>query len=64
MDAWRYEISLLMLKKYFSHSRYFSILEEKFHISTLPCDILYKKYNYYHYCFLLLLLSSSLLLLS
>ena len=46
MAAWRYEISLLVLKKYFTHSlrslvKYFSTLEEKFHISTRPCNILY-----------------------
>ena len=46
MAAWRYKISPLVLKKYFIcllHSlvKYFSTLEEKFHISALPCDILY-----------------------
>ena len=46
MAAWRYEISLLVLKKYFTHSRcllvkYFSTLEEKFRISVQPCHILY-----------------------
>ena len=45
MAAWRYEISLLMLKKYFGyllHSlvKYFSTLKEKFHISTRRCNIL------------------------
>ena len=35
MVAWRYEISLLVLKKYFS------TLEEKFRISARPCNILY-----------------------
>ena len=45
MAAWRYEISLLALKKYFTHSlhslvKYFSKLEEKFHISVRPCNIL------------------------
>ena len=35
MAAWRYEISLLVLKKYFS------TLEEKFCVSTRPCNILY-----------------------
>ena len=39
MVAWRYEISLLVLKKYFTRSqhslvKYFSTLEEKFRIST------------------------------
>ena len=34
MAAWRYEISLLVLKKYFS------TLEEKFCMSTRPCNIL------------------------
>ena len=46
MVAWRYEISLLVLKKIF-HSfaaltrKYFSTLEEKFRIAARPCDILY-----------------------
>ena len=34
MAAWRYEISLLVLKKY-------STLEEKFRISVLPCNVLF-----------------------
>ena len=34
MAAWRYEISLLVLK-------YFSTLEEKFRISARSCNILY-----------------------
>ena len=47
MTAWRYEISLLVLKKiYFTCSlralvKYFSILEEKFRIPARPCNILY-----------------------
>ena len=46
MAAWRHEISLLVLKKYFTcllHSlvKYFSTLEEKVRISAQPCDILY-----------------------
>ena len=46
MVAWRYEISLLVLKKYFTCSlrslvTYFSTLEEKFRIPALPCNILY-----------------------
>ena len=46
MAAWRYEISLLVLKKYFTRSlrslvKYFSTLEEKFRISKRPCNILY-----------------------
>ena len=46
MAAWRYEISLLMLKKYFIRSlrslvKYFSTLKEKFGISAQPCNILY-----------------------
>ena len=46
MAAWRYEISLLVLEKYFtcllrSLMKYFSTLEEKFRISTRPCNILY-----------------------
>ena len=35
MAAWRYEISLLVLKKYFSTR------EEKFCIPAQPCNILY-----------------------
>ena len=43
MAAWRYEISLLVLKKYFTRSlrslvKYFSTLEEKFCISVPPCN--------------------------
>ena len=50
MVAWRYEISLLMLKKYFTRSlrslvKYFSTLEEKFRISARPCNILYISYH-------------------
>ena len=46
MTAWRYKISLLVLKKYFTRSlrslvKYFSTLEEKFRISVQPCNILY-----------------------
>ena len=46
MAAWRYENSLLVLKKYFTLSllslvQYFSTLEEKFRISAQPCNILY-----------------------
>ena len=46
MAAWRYEISLPVLKKYFTRSlhslvKYFSTLEEKFRISAQPCNILY-----------------------
>ena len=46
MAAWRYEISLLVMKKYFTSERservkYFSTLEEKFRISARPCNILY-----------------------
>ena len=46
MAGWRYEISLLVLKKYFtrwlrSPVKYFSTLEEKFRISKRPCNILY-----------------------
>ena len=48
MAAWRYKISLLVLKKYFMSERservkYFSTLEEKFRISARPFDILYIK---------------------
>ena len=47
MAAWRYEISLLVLKTYFTRSlrsfvKYFSTLEDKFRISKRPCNILYK----------------------
>ena len=46
MAARRYEISLLVLKKYFTRSlrslvKYFSTREEKFRISARPCNILY-----------------------
>ena len=46
MAAWRYEISLLELKKCFTCSlrslgKYFSTLEEKFRIPARPCNILY-----------------------
>ena len=46
MAAWRYKISLLGLKKYFTPSlrllvKYFATLEEKFRISARPCNILY-----------------------
>ena len=46
MAAWRYEISLLVLKKYFTRSlrslvKYFSTREEKFCISKRPSNILY-----------------------
>ena len=50
MAAWRYEISLPVLKKYFTRSlrslvKYFSTREEKFHISKRPCNILHYFYN-------------------
>ena len=46
MAAWRYEISLRVLKKNFTRSlrslmKYFSTLEENFRISARPCNILY-----------------------
>ena len=42
MAAWRYEISLLVLKKYLrSLVKYFSTIEEKFRILAWPCNILY-----------------------
>ena len=46
MAAWRYEVSLLVLKKYFTRSlsslvKYFSTLEEKFRISKRPCNVLF-----------------------
>ena len=42
MATWRYKISLLVLKKYHTHSlrslvKFFSTLEEKFCISAQPC---------------------------
>ena len=40
MAAWRYEISLLVLKMR-SLVKYFLTLEEKFRISARPCNILY-----------------------
>ena len=45
MAAWRYEISLLGLKKYFTYllrslMKYFSTLKKKFHISARRCNIL------------------------
>ena len=49
MAAWRYEVSLLVLKKYFTSERservkYFPTLEEKLRISKRPCNILYVLY--------------------
>ena len=47
MAAWRYEISLLALKKYFTSERseqglkYFSTREEKFRIHKQPCNVLF-----------------------
>ena len=46
MAGWRYEISLLVLKKYFTSERCervknFSTLEDKFRISARSCNILY-----------------------
>ena len=46
MVARRYEISLRVLKKYFTRSlsslvKYFSTLEEKFRISKRPCNVLF-----------------------
>ena len=46
MAAWRYEVSLLVLEKYFIRSlrslvKYFSTLEEKFRISKRPCNVLF-----------------------
>ena len=40
MAAWRYEISLLVLKN-ISRVKYFLALEEEFLISTRPSNILY-----------------------
>ena len=50
MVTWRYEISLLMLKKSFTSERseqvkYFSTLEDKFRISAWPCNILCSSSN-------------------
>ena len=49
MAAWRYEMSLLVLKKHFTCSlrslvKYFSTLKEKLCISAQPCNILYIYY--------------------
>ena len=57
MAAWRYEISLLVLKKYFTRSlrslvKYFSTLEEKFRISARPYNILYLSYIYMIYIYI------------
>ena len=41
MAAWRYEISLLVLKNISLVRAYFSTLEEKFRISARPCNILH-----------------------
>ena len=42
MVAWTYEISLLVLKKFHSFAALTrELLEEKFHISVRPCNILY-----------------------
>ena len=54
MAAWRYEISLLVLKKYFACSlslfvKYFSTLKEIFCISARPCNILYLWYAIQHF---------------
>ena len=48
--AWRYEISLLVLKNISRVSalvKYFSTREEKFRISARPCNVLY---NYLYLC--------------
>ena len=54
MAAWRYEISLLMLKKYFTSGRservkYFSTFKEKFRISLQPYNIVYLFHVLLHY---------------
>ena len=45
MAAWRYEISLLVLKIFHSYAaltrEIFATLEEKFGISERPCNILF-----------------------
>ena len=48
---WRYEIYLLVLKKYFTRSlhslvKYFLTVEENFCISALPRNIFYLLYRY------------------
>ena len=53
MAAWRYEISLLVLKKYFTRSlrslvKCFSTLEEKFRISARPCPAIITKVEPLH----------------
>ena len=55
MAAWRYEISLLVLKKYFTSElrslvKYCSTLEEKFPVSARPCNILYELNMSIVYC--------------
>ena len=52
MAAWRYEISLPVLKKYFtcllrSLVKYFSTLKEKFRISVRACNIFYLLYKHH-----------------
>ena len=54
MAVWRYEISLLVLKKYFTCLlsllvKYFSTLKEIFRISAQPCNILYLWYAIHHF---------------
>ena len=57
MAAWRYEISLLVLKIFHSFAaltrsslvKYFSTLEEKFRISVRPCNILYLSCDFQMY---------------
>ena len=45
MAAWRCEISFLVLKNFSLVRDIFSTLEEKFHISARPCNILYLLYS-------------------
>ena len=52
MAARRYEISLRVMKRYFTSERservkYFSIREEKFRISARPCNILFLRFIMY-----------------
>ena len=52
MAAWRYKISLPVLKIYFTHLlcslvKYCSTLKEKFRISVRPCNILYLLYKHH-----------------
>ena len=63
MAARRYEISLRVLKKYFTRSlcslvKYFSTLKEKFRISERQCTILYV-YIFFSYINIILSLNKA-----